>query len=1470
MRNNDWPEGADCGNCPLHAKREGKPVPSELRGNARLALVSECPNKTEMEFARPLMGAAGKEESAALAAVGMDRRDVAVINAVMCRPPKGKMDLVLQQVRAKNKNIRARNRLIKRDNRERARAGRPLVALEPLVPTPVEACRGRFLREIAPYANVIALGKMACQALDPTWKRGILRARGMPFRVIWRDDIERNTSRLERAPDGDPDQWPAEMQALDRITVMPTVHPNFVKHRGRYRHVFHNDHRKALRAFAGETCPDPAWLLCPSVEDTAAFLGVRRAPAPTITPEGEPWPQDGLGRPLGWSGGWWADPDLARPLVIDSETTALEVFDLVDYCWQVGDDREAIVTYFTSPEQRSYYTAAELTELRHIYAAYLSGPYHLKMSHNGNYFDSGVSAARMGVHITYHCDGICPHRNLGHGLPNGLGFLGSYYTPIHDWKEGDNLSEMVSDEKRGLYGVRDLLVPALALPQILAESEQRGLGGLVPFEQSALVLPEPGRQYGIDAPERPCAVAGRVAGASWRWRSKKMATSDYAIDIPYIEVTRDSGERVTYPAGLANPKSAEDGEALREAGGLELHRGLNGVMALDHFAQGVLCRGLHDVGMLVDQRKRLEYLREERFGKFDAEGKLVAPGYDHLLTSLRRSAHEAAGTAKWGGTTRKPLEFNPASVYHLRRLLYETWRLPQLVFSEKTQSPSTGDKAIRQWLSRTLPDHVRHFLRNLRAWRKRHKVIGTYLIPMGLRHPEDKKARPNAGWGQSYRLWGESEQEERDHDFDWDALNVDLAEAFEAKELAQAIQRGIYAPPRRGKLHLNGRLHADYKAHVAATARLSSSPNCFSGDTEILTPDGWQRLDAWVEAPTRVMQWLPDGTLEWVEPIQAIRQEAVEDLCHIRTRAIDLLVTPDHRCPVLTRAGELEVRTAETFVGDRKQLHAGTFAGGGEHVDPMFVRWICAAQADGMLRRRGYGWRLDIVVLKPRKQRRLRAMAAWARAQGADVVCADRPARGAWGVWLKGALVDQIADLLAPIGSTPADCAVAKHFGPWLLRWDAAALDSFNREVFFWDGCWTRRNHYSSSVEPNADWVQTTLSLRGHRARKRRYAAASGRPNWQIDVTWERNYTWTTNFARTQVPSADGFVYCLQVPSSFVIVRRGANVMISGQTQNVIRRLRAMFVFGDLAWQKQERARLMRCLRQGELNEIRTWLAWGQDIRHWRPKEDLVGVYADSDQIELKVAASMWRLERYLDGFARGLDVHQITMDCIWEGKQWDLPGAPARADRYTKNYEDGSKFDVFRDLGKRFLYATIFAATVPTIFDVVSSAEKDGKLAFPQLTMEMAERMHGRLLKNMPQLQQGWANEVSTLASAGRLATGVAGHQFTCLDSFDSSGNILGGKELDLSLIVNRRIQSQNAEIIMLSTAEMVRAYPPGFAGPYTGHYNHCHDAQTLAVPRSLAEKVRRDLEDSMKRRVAALPDVVFSGKAKIVETYC
>jgi len=182
-----------------------------------------------------------------------------------------------------------------------------------------------------------------------------------------------------------------------------------------------------------------------------------------------------------------------------------------------------------------------------------------------------------------------------------------------------------------------------------------------------------------------------------------------------------------------------------------------------------VCKAMHQVGMHVDQGRRLKIEKE-----------LLGRRYE-LLNELR---------GRLGNN-----KFNPGSVYQVRDILFDKWGLEAPLDDKErltaSDDPSTADIVLRALLTdRTVSDDRRAFIKLLRYYRKVQKILGTYVVKL---RPWNVAISDDLGW---------------DDDDDW----VDK----ETRERYGLEKKGIVNPR-------TGRMYPGWSASVAVTGRLSSS-----------------------------------------------------------------------------------------------------------------------------------------------------------------------------------------------------------------------------------------------------------------------------------------------------------------------------------------------------------------------------------------------------------------------------------------------------------------------------------------------------------------------------------------------------------------------------------------------------------------------------------------------------------------------
>jgi len=318
----------------------------------------------------------------------------------------------------------------------------------------------------------------------------------------------------------------------------------------------------------------------------------------------------------------------------------------------------------------------------------------------------------------------------------------------------------------------------------------------------------------------------------------------------------------------------------------------------------------------------------------------------------------------------------------------------------------------------------------------------------------------------------------------------------------------------------------------AATGRWSGDAgfNCLSGDHEVLTPEGWVRLDEWDEELSPIMQWEAFGRLTFVRAgkvCQAHSGTMVEiDNARIRLRA-----TPDHRIVYLNTKGAITERPAQTLVTSRMSRipTSGVFDEGEMDRSDAELRFLVALAADGHVNQKG---QISFGFKKARKIERLRAILN-------EIRCAHH-------------------ETVSPLGVTAFYIKksdkpewMVKGYSNWLLdlshRQAAVVLD----ELRLWDGTSHQNNGatiFCSVDREQAGWVATLAHLHGRTVSLNHYQR-----RWDVYFKEQGSESHVTPVRDVRDVPYDGKVFCPQVPSGMFLVRYRDRIHVTGNCQNLPR-----------------------------------------------------------------------------------------------------------------------------------------------------------------------------------------------------------------------------------------------------------------------------------------------------------------------------
>jgi DNA polymerase I-like protein with 3'-5' exonuclease and polymerase domains/uracil-DNA glycosylase len=411
--------GADCDRCPLRNSRAGGPVPTEWGQRPIALIVGANPGLEEIKAGAPFVGKAGLELMRGLTAIGIQRRQVALANAIECAPPgvaRGALERFLHELQKTNKRR-------ERDGLEK-------------IPTPAECCRPRLLKQIGQLPKVVTVGATPISSIlrHPV---KIMEARGGPREVT-----------LDVGEPGAP--------SLQPVKILPTLHPSFILSSRRWVQAFRADLARAFRWFtSGLAWKDPTVLYRPSPSQLREWLRWARS-LPYTSADFETF--------AGFPAQEHFDPLYDQPK-----------------CLGIGEPGGQVVLIpFKSIEGApSFYSQADKNEIIALILDYFTNPAFLKVGWNFGYYDRMVAEERFKVTPRPVLDGIGLHRMAEPELPHGLAYAGSIHTDVHSWKAGHIATTAATDVELWKYCAIDTVVAAQSIPPLKRACDARGQTHLV-------------------------------------------------------------------------------------------------------------------------------------------------------------------------------------------------------------------------------------------------------------------------------------------------------------------------------------------------------------------------------------------------------------------------------------------------------------------------------------------------------------------------------------------------------------------------------------------------------------------------------------------------------------------------------------------------------------------------------------------------------------------------------------------------------------------------------------------------------------------------------------------------------------------------------------------------------------------------------------------------------------------------------
>jgi len=321
------------------------------------------------------------------------------------------------------------------------------------------------------------------------------------------------------------------------------------------------------------------------------------------------------------------------------------------------------------------------------------------------------------------------------------------------------------------------------------------------------------------------------------------------------------------------------------------------------------------------------------------------------------------------------------------------------------------------------------------------------------------------------------------------------------------------------KVGLDGRVHTTY---------------CLTGDHEVLTHQGWERLDHLQEGES-IVQWNSAFELSWAVPEKITKAAYTGPMLERAGRSYSLNATPNHRTPYFySRSGMGSVFKVGTWesIPQSGTIPVTGYLDGHE----AWSYWLALAvaiQADGCIE----SSRVRFGLSKSRKLERLQIIASqlglpWKQRSTRtwQVIEFQRDALAQALNWLDK---NKTFDL------------------PRLLGLTLAAKQKFIDEVTYWDGSNVHYGMYSNTNFTNIQTVASLAHVCGQSASvsRRKGSLWSKKQAWSVTLSKKDTKTVCRSLKKASSEFV-GYVYCVTLPDEFFLVRRNGIIGVTGNTHN--------------------------------------------------------------------------------------------------------------------------------------------------------------------------------------------------------------------------------------------------------------------------------------------------------------------------------
>lgn len=362
---------------------------------------------------------------------------------------------------------------------------------------------------------------------------------------------------------------------------------------------------------------------------------------------------------------------------------------------------------------------------------------------------------------------------------------------------------------------------------------------------------------------------------------------------------------------------------------------------------------------------------------------------------------------------------------------------------------------------------------------------------------------------------------------------VKSGDIYDALELRQQLSKSSvkkYLAMKNARC-LDNRAHGMFQFYGANR----SGRFCLTGDHEILTDNGWVRLDKWNGGV--IATWHPNGSKIAFTKAKANSFDYNGILYDYEDGRISQISTPEHKMWVKKRYDDpWSFDTVANMASYRPSIPLSGRVQFNSSLEQNKIRVLIMTQADGCFTENGT---LNYGFVKKRKIERCKTLL-----RRSEIVFHEKIYNG-------GLHVIVVAQRDIPLWLRQFK---NKTFGTWIFDENAEVIFD---ELPNWDGyrCGPNSIQYATCNKTNADIIQALAHINGMVAKIVIKDRTAEHPNWSIAYyvnIWLKQISCHEIKQKPQIIEYKGLVYCPTTTTGFFIVRRNGCVWVTGNSGRLI------------------------------------------------------------------------------------------------------------------------------------------------------------------------------------------------------------------------------------------------------------------------------------------------------------------------------